>query len=100
MAWLIACPYHKTGLFGLLLLFFLLFYQPTLHGVNEQNNFFKKNVLFYRRIILKQTVYSSVYFNLESNLYHQITYGLFIMCCFYGASFLPYGRFYNRLGGN
>jgi hypothetical protein len=22
------------------------------------------------------------------------------MCCLYGASFLPYGRFYNRLGGN
>jgi hypothetical protein len=22
------------------------------------------------------------------------------MCCFYGSSFLPYGRFYNRLGGN
>ena len=25
MAWLIACPYHKTGILGLLLLFFLLF---------------------------------------------------------------------------
>ena len=100
MAWLIACPYHKTGLFGLLLLFFLLFYQPTLHGVNEQNNFFKKNVLFFKKIILKQTTYSSVYFNLESNIYHQTTYGLFLMCCLYGASFLPYGRFYNRLGGN
>jgi len=22
------------------------------------------------------------------------------MCCLYTASFLPYGRFYNRLGGN
>jgi hypothetical protein len=22
------------------------------------------------------------------------------MCAFYTASFLPYGRFYNRLGGN
>jgi len=62
--------------------------------------FLKKIFFFYKRIILKQTVYSSVNFNLETNLYHQLTYGLFIMCCLYGASFLPYGRFYNRLGGN
>ena len=34
------------------------------------------------------------------NLYHQMTYAIFIGCCLYAASFLPYGRFYNRLGGN
>ena len=34
------------------------------------------------------------------NLYHQFTYGLFICCGLYAESFLPYGRFYNRLGGN
>ena len=34
------------------------------------------------------------------NLYHQIMYALFVCCCLYAASFLPYGRFYNRLGGN
>jgi hypothetical protein len=40
------------------------------------------------------------YFNLEMNIYHQMTYGLFIGCCLYVTSFLPYGRFYNKLGGN
>ncbi len=99
MAWLIACPYHKTGVFGLLLLFFLLFFQPTLHGVNEQNNFFKKNSVFFKEK-LQNNSYNNIYFVLESNLFHHTTYALFIMCCLYGASFLPYGRFYNRLGGN
>ena len=36
----------------------------------------------------------------ELNLYHQYFYGFFIICCLYTASFLPYGRFYNSLGGN
>jgi hypothetical protein len=100
MAWLIACPYHKTGVFGLLLLFFLLFFQPTIHGTNEQNNYLKRSVLFLRSKIKRSNAYTSTYFILEANIYHQFTYTLFIGCCLYGSSFLPYGRFYNRLGGN
>lgn len=100
MAWLIACPYHKTGVFGLLLLFFLLFFQPTIHGTNEQNNHLKRSVPFLRRKLKRSSMFVSSYFILESNLYHQTTYALFILCCLYGSSFLPYGRFYNRLGGN
>ena len=100
MAWLIACPYHKTGVFGLLLLFFLLFYQPVIHGTNEQNNFSKKNVIFLKNGICRTDSYVSTYILLESNFYHQITYATFVISCLYGASFLPYGRFYNRLGGN
>ena len=97
MAWLIACPYHKTGVFGLLLLFFLLFFQPTIHGTNEQNNYLKRSVFFLKKKIQKNNTYTSTYFLLEANLYHQITYTLFVACCLYGSSFLPYGRFYNRL---
>jgi hypothetical protein len=33
-------------------------------------------------------------------LYYQTFYGFFIGCALYTSSFLPYGRFYNRLGGN
>jgi hypothetical protein len=86
--------------FGLLLLFFLLFYQPTIHGTNEQNNYLTRVLLGGGSKFNRDVVYTNTYFVLESNLYHQITYALFVMCCFYGASFLPYGRFYNRLGGN
>ena len=100
MAWLIACPYHKTGIFGLLFFFFVLFFQPALHGTSEQNNYNKKILLFIKRKLNRYNMFTASYFNLEMNIYHQITYGLFIGCCLYVASFLPYGRFYNKLGGN
>lgn len=48
----------------------------------------------------RYNMFVASYFNLEMNIYHQMTYGLFIGCCLYCASFLPYGRFYNKLGGN
>jgi len=100
MAWLIACPHHKTGIFGLLFFFFALFYQPNLHGTSETNNYNKRVLLFLKNKFNKNSFYSSVVINLESNYFHFITYFLFIGCCLYAASFLPYGRFYNRLGGN
>jgi hypothetical protein len=100
MAWLIVCPHHKTGIFGLLLFFFLLFHQPTLHGTNEQNNYLKRSLVFLRRKLKKSSIYVGSYINLEINLYHQTTYAMFVMCALYASSFLPYGRFYNRLGGN
>jgi len=37
---------------------------------------------------------------LEFNLYYQTFYFLFVGAFFYTTSSLPYGRFYNRLGGN
>lgn len=100
MAWLIACPHHKTGIFGLIFFFFVLFYQPVLHGTSEQNNYSQRTLLSFNSFINRNVFFNSSYFNLEMNLYHQITYALFIGCCLYAASFLPYGRFYNRLGGN
>ena len=100
MAWLIACPHHKTGIFGLLFYFFILFYQPVLHGTTEQNNYNKRTLLFIKRKLNRYNFFAASYINLEMNLYHQMTYALFIGCCLYAASFLPYGRFYNRLGGN
>lgn len=100
MAWLIVCPHHKTGIFGLIFFFFSLFHQPTLHGLNEQNNFFKKTLLFLKKKINKKLFYSSFFFNQEINLYYQTFYGFFIGAALYTTSFLPYGRFYNRLGGN
>ena len=38
--------------------------------------------------------------SIETNLYYQLTYLLFCLSALYCSSFLPYGRFYNRLGGN
>ncbi len=100
MAWLIVCPHHKTGIFVSFFFFFDLFHQPTLHGVNEQNKFLKRSLLFFKKKFKKISMYASSFINQEINLYFQTFYGFFIGCALYTTSFLPYGRFYNRLGGN
>jgi hypothetical protein len=107
MAWLIVCPHHKTGIFGLIFFFFVLFHQPTLHGVRKKTTHkiiktVKKNFFFLKikkyKNLLKQKYISQ--FNVEFNLFFQFTYAFFIASALYTSSFLPYGRFYNRLGGN
>ena len=100
MAWLMVCPHHKTGIFGVVFYFVILFYQPTLHGTSEFNNFNKKTAIFMKYKIKASKFFSGSYVNLELNLYHHLTYAFYIGSSLYAASFLPYGRFYNRLGGN
>lgn len=78
----------------------MLFYQPTLHGTTDQDNFNKKTLVLTKLKLKTPSFFSGSYVNLEVNFYHQLTYALFIASCLYAASFLPYGRFYNRLGGN
>lgn len=126
MAWLIVCPSHKPGLFGLVYFFFTIFYQPNLHGMTELRNYktssiTKKHGLntSYDETISNnesiQTdknseedmqinncvyVFKSTRFSIETNLWHQVTYSIFILSVFYTTTFLPFGKFYNRLGGN
>lgn len=100
MAWLIVCPHHKTGIFGLVFFFFALFHQPTLHGFNEQNLYYRRKLLFTFNRVKRRKFYKNMFFNVELNIFFQTTYALFVMSALYTSSFLPYGRFYNRLGGN
>ena len=100
MAWLIACPHHKTGIFGLIFFFFILFFQPIINGTNELNGFNKKKFLILNFKLKRKSNFNQIIINTEVNLYFQFFYYLFIIFCFYATSFLPYGRFYNRLGGN
>jgi len=81
-------------------LFFALFHQPTLHGLNEHGLYYKRKLLFTVGRIKQRKFYKQSYLNLELNLFFQTTYTMFIMCALYTNTFLPYGRFYNRLGGN
>jgi quinol-cytochrome oxidoreductase complex cytochrome b subunit len=112
MAWLIVCPSHKPGLFGLVYFFFAIFYQPNLHGMTEMRNYkinsiCKKHWTKYhdsRYTIFDEDecvyIFKSSRYSVESSLWHQITYSVFIMSVFYTTTFLPFGKFYNRLGGN
>ncbi len=99
MAWLLVCPFHKLGIAGLLFFFISLFYQPNLHNDSENFNFSKKTSFnfFLNKSV---TVYSAEDTLVELNLVYQFFYGLFFFCGLYTFTFLPYGRFYNRLGGN
>jgi quinol-cytochrome oxidoreductase complex cytochrome b subunit len=99
MAWLLVCPFHKLGIAGLVFFFFVLFYQPNLHNDSENLNYSKK-VLVNTSYISKKTGFCAEELLVEVNLAYQITYGFFFFCALYTFTFLPYGRFYNRLGGN
>ncbi len=100
MAWLIACPFHKTGILGLLLFFFLLYFQPNLHGTSELYNNFKKFFLFFWVKFKKINYFEQFRLTLDMNLVYQLNYWFFFFCVMYTTSFLPYGRFYNQTGGN
>jgi hypothetical protein len=97
---LIVCPHHKTGIFGLVYFFFILFHQPTLHGIGESNYYVKKKLLVASSLVKKTGFFKNSGINVEINFYFQTTYALFVMSALYTSSFLPYGRFYNRVGGN
>jgi len=100
MSWLITCPHHKTGIFGLIFFFLIVFYQPIIHSGKELEDLHKRGSPFLTYYCGKNTVYISEYQNVENNLYTQLTCLLFMHACLYTTSFLPYGRFYNRIHGN
>lgn len=127
MAWLIACPYHYVGIFGLVFFFVVLYFQVSLFGSSElenlkyantassfinefiyfcvKNNFFK--YFFTTRFITNRLQHSNlkVYnswntINYDLSLQWLISFSFFFIAILYTLSFLPYGRFYNKIGGN
>ena len=98
-AWLIVCPFHRTGVIGIIYYFFILFHQVSLMGNNEFFQFFKTkkqvdikgnyNYIFYSRDLHMDVSFSTQFF-----------FFVFVMALLYVTSFLPYGRFYNPIGGN
>lgn len=98
MAWLIVCPHHNTGIFGLVFFMFILFYQINIHSTSTVTHFLKKAVwLWY---LSEQIIINDKPLNSESKLYYYQIYYIFLISMFYTSSMLPYGKFYNRLGGN
>jgi hypothetical protein len=77
-----------------------LFFQYNLHGVNEQNYYNTKSTVFFKFKYKKTGLFAQSFSNVEFNMYYSFFYFLFVGAFFYTTSSLPYGRFYNRLGGN
>lgn len=127
MAWLIACPYHYIGIFGLVFFFLVLYFQVSLFGSSELENLKYTNSLysFYSelyKLILKhkflkfiisekfintrfQKLNTKIYnswntINYDISLQWLLSFAFFLLAILYTLSYLPYGRFYNKVGGN
>ena len=100
MAWLLACPYHKTGIFGLLFFIGALYFQPNLHGMSDTDGLDYTTSIWWSLISGKWSLPTDQQNAITVNFYRQLTYSFFFMCALYTTSFLPYGRFYHRIGGN
>lgn len=78
MSWLVVCPHHYLGLLGLVLFMVSMYFQPNIKATVLQTYFTFKEYSLVKKI-------------------HVTTFAASIMYC---ASYLPYGKFFNRLGGN
>lgn len=127
MAWLIACPYHYVGIFGLIFFFLVLYFQVSLFGTSELENLkyinsingYIYSIWFFllksetgksfisRKFIQKKlkNIHIKSYnswntINYDLSIQWLISYAFFFLAVLYSLSFLPYGRFYNKIGGN
>lgn len=103
MAWLIACPYHYLGIFGLVFFFVVFFFQLNIFGHNEAGSAKKlKTVGVLSLFLLRNDTYYIQWERIETetNFQWQISFTLFIVAIAYACSYLPYGRFYHSIGGN
>lgn len=97
MAWLTVCPMHVTGIFGIIFYFFSLYHQPSLrsprpHNVIKRRVFTGSNKGAYEYVLTIVPV--------EHYFTQYVLFYIFIMCLLYSTSFLPSGRYYQRVHGN
>lgn len=84
MSWLLLCPHHYIGVFGLVYLMVVIYFQP-----NIKTN----SIKFLRN-------YKLIFINPELSYVHFFFFSILFISILYTDSFLPYGRFFNKIGGN
>lgn len=107
--------------------FLVLYFQVSLFGTSDIENLKYNNTVysFYQElfnyaktnklltIFISESYLNKFFFKIHSKVYNNwnlinydislqwlLSYGFFIVAILYSISFLPYGRFYNKLGGN
>lgn len=104
MAWLIACPHHTTGILGLVFFFVSLFFQPNINSFDGYSHYKLRKTSCIAGVCRKPVYFSNYYLwrrrYVSDSFWHQITYALFFIAFYYTFTYLPYGRFFNRLQGN
>lgn len=83
MGWLLFCPHHYLGIFGLIAFFIIAYFHP---------NIFNWFIKIYNNI--KQFINFNKSF-IWSNLYF-----IFIICILYTISYLPCGKYFTFVQGN
>ena len=104
MGWLILCPYHYTGLLGLLFFFVSFYYQPNIIGRTLLDSYIVQKIFLFISFI-SAALRGRGYLRIENltvdlDIFYRGTYFLFLMSLWYAFSYLPFGRFFNRIGGN
>ena len=104
MGWLILCPYHYTGLLGLLFFFISFYFQPNIIARTLLDSYLIQKVFLFISYI-SEYLRDKGYVRLENltvdlDIFYKFTYFLFLMSLWYAFSYLPFGRFFNRIGGN
>lgn len=96
MAFLLVIPHALLGVFGLALFFILIYYQISLHKLNESRT---------RTESLTTKLdgtddYKLVKIHIDYNFTYQLRFYIFFMACMYTTTFLPNGKYYSLVGGN
>jgi hypothetical protein len=104
MGWLVVCPFYYWGLLGLFLFFCSFYFLPNIISYSELYQYVRCNFFVVYRL--------SMYFrggwypirmernNMRWELFNGWLLGLFCGALWYVFSYLPYGRFFNSIGGN
>ena len=104
MGWLVACPFHYTGLIGLILFFVIFYFQPNIAVRGEQQAYRSVkstlSVIFWPAVNFSKNFVQLHKIFIDQDTFYRATYVLFLIAVWYAFSYLPFGRFFNRLGGN
>ena len=104
MGWLVACPFHYTGLAGLACFFLIFYFQPnilraaTFCSVTGITSVIL-SVYWLAGLVTKKNLFATENFDVRS-YYYLAWYAVALCAIYYTFSYLPFGRFFNRLGGN
>lgn len=86
---------HLTGVFGIIFYLFVLYHQAILSG-QKTNSFFRSTFSNDRsNYLITDSAYS-----IDISYTSQLLFYVFTMCLLYCTTFLPSGRYYQRVYGN
>ena len=97
MAWLTVCPMHVNGIFGIFLFLFSLYHQPSLSGARARKHL--KSPLLVTSSDVYKVIDPNAY-SIDISFLSQMLFFVFVMSLLYCSSFLPSGRYYQRVYGN